>query len=117
MDGENNGKKPYEQMDDLGGVLHPFFGFNTHLDLQKMLGKRIKNIKYSPKWLLKDGDLPLFDASPDQTQGDGSDTEFSDAAWFEQLQRWEFLCDPKNLVGVICILATYGKDTRTGGRT
>ena len=29
MDGENNGSKPYEQMDDFGGVIHvktPIFG-------------------------------------------------------------------------------------------
>ena len=25
MDGENNGSKPYEQMDDLGGKLPPIF--------------------------------------------------------------------------------------------
>ena len=25
MDGENNGSKPYEQMDDLGGFYHPYF--------------------------------------------------------------------------------------------
>ena len=25
MDGENNGSKPYEQMDDLGGVQKPLF--------------------------------------------------------------------------------------------
>ncbi len=30
MDGENNGSKPYEQMDDLGGFFHPYFWFNTH---------------------------------------------------------------------------------------
>ena len=30
MDGENNGSKPYEQMDDLGGFYHPYFWFNTH---------------------------------------------------------------------------------------
>ena len=30
MDGENNGSKPYEQMDDLGGNT-PVFG-NTHID-------------------------------------------------------------------------------------
>ena len=29
MDGENNGSKPYEQMDDLGGF-PPIFG-NTHM--------------------------------------------------------------------------------------
>ena len=29
MDGENNGSKPYEQMDDLGGF-PPIFG-NTHI--------------------------------------------------------------------------------------
>ena len=26
MDGENNGSKPYEQMDDLGGKKNPMFG-------------------------------------------------------------------------------------------
>ena len=26
MDGENNGSKPYEQMDDLGGIPTPIFG-------------------------------------------------------------------------------------------
>ena len=26
MDGENNGSKPYEQMDDLGGFSPPIFG-------------------------------------------------------------------------------------------
>ena len=26
MDGENNGSKPYEQMDDLGGFTTPIFG-------------------------------------------------------------------------------------------
>ena len=34
MDGENNGSKPYEQMDDFGGFYHPkplFFWFNTHM--------------------------------------------------------------------------------------
>ncbi len=30
MDGENNGSKPYEQMDDLGCKNTPIFG-NTHL--------------------------------------------------------------------------------------
>ena len=30
MDGENNGSKPYEQMDDLGGNT-PIFG-NIHID-------------------------------------------------------------------------------------
>ena len=33
MDGENNGFKPYEQMDDLGGKNHPYFWFNTHMML------------------------------------------------------------------------------------
>ena len=32
MDGENNGSKPYEQMDDLGGKNHPYFwGRDTHI--------------------------------------------------------------------------------------
>ncbi len=31
MDGENNGSKPYEQMDDLGGKKHHFW-FNTHVN-------------------------------------------------------------------------------------
>ena len=32
MDGENNGSKPYEQMDGLGGgEKHPYFWFNTHV--------------------------------------------------------------------------------------
>ena len=30
MDGENNGSKPYEQLDDLGGK-HPYFGVDTHV--------------------------------------------------------------------------------------
>ncbi len=25
--------KPYEQMDDLGGIYHPYFWFNTHIIL------------------------------------------------------------------------------------
>ena len=29
MDGENNGSKSYEEMDDLGGK-NPYFWFNTH---------------------------------------------------------------------------------------
>ena len=33
MDGENNGSKPYEQMDDLGGNT-PIFG-NTHFGTMK----------------------------------------------------------------------------------
>ncbi len=37
MDGENNGSKPYEQMDDLGGF-PPIFG-NTHIGLGRMQGK------------------------------------------------------------------------------
>ena len=31
MDGENNGSKPYEQMDDLGGFSHPYFWVDTHM--------------------------------------------------------------------------------------
>ena len=32
MDGKKNGSKPYEQMDDLLGIFHPyFFGENSHL--------------------------------------------------------------------------------------
>ena len=31
MDGENNGSRPYEQMDDLG--VFPYFWFNTHIYL------------------------------------------------------------------------------------
>ncbi len=31
MDGENNGSKPYEQMDDLGGFTTPIFGKNTQI--------------------------------------------------------------------------------------
>ena len=29
MDGENNGSKPYEQMDDLGGFPTPIFGLTS----------------------------------------------------------------------------------------
>ena len=32
MDGENNGSKPYEQMDDLGRF-SPYFWFNTHITI------------------------------------------------------------------------------------
>ena len=34
MDGENNGK-PYEQMDDLGGIwkTHPYFWVDTHFSV------------------------------------------------------------------------------------
>ena len=35
MDGQNNGSKPYEQMDDLGGF-PPIFG-NTHIYIYKPL--------------------------------------------------------------------------------
>ena len=31
MDGENNGSKPYEQMDDLGGFTNPYFWVDTHI--------------------------------------------------------------------------------------
>ncbi len=34
MDGENFMENPYEQMDDLGGgFYHPYFWFNTHLNI------------------------------------------------------------------------------------
>ena len=33
MDGENNGSKPYEQMDDLGFFSH-YFWFNTHVPMK-----------------------------------------------------------------------------------
>ncbi len=37
MDGENNGSKPYEQMDNLVGLLlPPIFGFNTHILSHKL---------------------------------------------------------------------------------
>ena len=32
MDGENNGSKPYEQMDETWGFYTPIFGFNTHIN-------------------------------------------------------------------------------------
>ena len=31
MDGENNGSKPYEQMDDLRGKKPPIFWVDTHM--------------------------------------------------------------------------------------
>ena len=31
-----HGSKPYEQMDDLGGKNHPYFWFNSHIDLPKV---------------------------------------------------------------------------------
>ncbi len=43
MDGENNGSKPYEQMDDLGGKIPRFFG-KKHPQLQEFVvcGKIMK---------------------------------------------------------------------------
>ena len=37
MDGENNGSKPYEQMDDLGlkNLKTPIFGFNIHIPTKR----------------------------------------------------------------------------------
>ena len=42
MDGENNGSKPYEQMDDLGGF-SPIFG-NTHLESSWKMSSRCLSI-------------------------------------------------------------------------
>ena len=33
MDGENNGSKPYEQMEDLGGFTTPIFGLTPILEM------------------------------------------------------------------------------------
>ncbi len=41
MDGENNGSKPYEQMDDLG-VNTPYFWFNTQMVTHTMIFRPLK---------------------------------------------------------------------------
>ena len=43
MDGENNGSKPYEQMDDLG-IYHPYFWFNTPI-------QHIQTLSFLVIWL------------------------------------------------------------------
>ena len=66
MDGENNGSKPYEQMDDLGWKKKNYFWFNTHMVLNS-----IKHEKWppNPRWDL----VPraLLRSSYDRYQGLG----------------------------------------------
>ena len=44
MDGENNGSKPYEQMDDLGGF-SPVFG-NTHLESSWKMSRKVESMSF-----------------------------------------------------------------------
>ena len=44
MDGENNGSKPYEQIDDLGGF-PPIFGLTPVCESQELVLVRLEKIR------------------------------------------------------------------------
>ena len=46
---ENNGSKPYEQMDDLGVFYHPYFWFNIHIIITLWGGNNNKTKKNTMK--------------------------------------------------------------------
>ena len=54
MDGENNGSKPYEQMDDLGGF--PTIFENTHMTIQlhPFAANYSPDIRWGMKWFVQE---------------------------------------------------------------